>query len=393
MPLNSERAYQLMKSRGVDALIASSTENVYYVSDYWSLGKELGCNVQAYAILPMKGSPAIVAPLAEADLIVEGGTWIDEVRFFGEPQVELGQPKEPREQTDTLISMYKSVEPEVDGASALLKALEEGGLTKGVIALDDSGLTPGLYGHIRSKLPDAEVVDGAELLREIRLVKTDVELERIRRATEITEKSMEDALEIARTEIAELDLAGMFAYSVSYDGGRVTQNLIGFGERSAFPNPVPSVIEAQRRDLVRLTLGCKWGHYHSNISRTAVIGPPLAKAKRRWDIVQSAQDAALEAVEPGAKLSDVYDEAEKVLKGAELKGYASSLGHCLGVECNERPWIERSCDVELLKGMVLNIDIPVLELGWGGVQLEDTLLVTSDGYELLTKTDRTLYVL
>jgi len=70
-----------------------------------------------------------------------------------------------------------------------------------------------------------------------------------------------------------------------------------------------------------------------------------------------------------------------------------SFGHGLGVECNERPWIEAGGDGELLEGMILNVDIPYLELGWGGVQLEDTVLVTKDGFELLTNTDRTLYLL
>ncbi|MCW3978942.1 MAG: aminopeptidase P family protein, partial [Candidatus Bathyarchaeota archaeon] len=60
----------------MDTLIASSIENLYYVSDYWSLGKELGCGVQAYALLPMKGDPAIVAPFSEADLVVDSETWI-----------------------------------------------------------------------------------------------------------------------------------------------------------------------------------------------------------------------------------------------------------------------------------------------------------------------------
>jgi Xaa-Pro dipeptidase len=393
MPLNGERAYQLMQSRGVDALIASSTENVYYISDYWSLGKKLGCGVEAYAILPAKGGPAVVAPIAEADLIVDSGTWVEDVRFYGERHVELGEPEEPSEQTQVLLKTYAEAKPEADGVTALLKALEEKGLAKGVIALDSTGMTPGLHDYVLEKLPNAKIIDGAELLHEIRLVKTGPEVERIRRATEITEKSMEDALEIARTEITELDLAGMFAYSVAYDGGRVTQALIGFRERSAFPNPVPSIFEAQRRDLVRMTLGCTWDYYHSNVSRTAVIGPPLAKAKNRWQVVESAQDAALDAIKPGVKLCEVYAAAEKVLKGAGLKGYASSMGHCLGVECNERPWIGRDEEKELLEGMVVNVDVPVLELGWGGVQLEDTVLVTPGGYEMLTRTDRTLYVL
>jgi Xaa-Pro aminopeptidase len=377
----------------VDTLIASSTENIFYVSDYWSLGKNLGYGIQAYTILPIEGDPAIVAPLSEADLIVDSETWMKDIRLYGESEVEIGEAGEPSEQTENLLNLYRMARPEVDGSSCLIKALEEKSLTCGVIALDTSNLTPALYELILGKLPDAKIVDGTDLLREIRLVKTEGEVERIRRATEITEKSMEDALEIARAEITELDLAGMFAYSVAYDMGQVTQNMIGFRERSAFPPPTPSIFEAQRRDIVRMTLGCTWDHYHSNISRTAVIGRPLAKATRRWEVVQAAQDAALDTIEPGAKFSEVYAAALKELKAAELNGYSSSIGHSLGVECNERPWIGKDSKGELLEGMVINVDIPILEIGWGGTQMEDTVLVTGDGYEFLTKTDRTLYLL
>jgi Xaa-Pro aminopeptidase len=329
----------------------------------------------------------------EADLIISSETWIHDLRFYGEPKVEVGEVEKTSEQTESLIKIHMETKTETDGASALLKTLEDLGLKKGVIALDTSVLSPTIFEHIKEKTPDSKIIDGSSLLREIRQVKTKPEVECILRATEITEKSMEDALEIARSEISELDLAGMFTYSVTYDGGQVSQNLIGIGERSAYPNPVPSMNEAKRRDLLRLILGCTWGHYHSNISRTGVIGRPLGKAQRLWEAVQGAQDSVLDIVKPGVKISELYAEAEKVLAKAEVKMRTPSIGHGLGVECNERPWIERGGEDELLPGMVVNIDIPLLELGWGGLQIEDTILVTGDGCELLTKTDRELYLL
>jgi Xaa-Pro aminopeptidase len=393
MPLNGERAFEVLQREGLDALIASSTENVFYISNYWSLGKRLGCGVEAYAILPLEDSPAIVAPLNEADLLVENQTWIGDIQFYGESGVDLGKPEDPPEETALVLGLYSSASPEANGASALLKAIENKGLTGAKIALDTSGLSPTQYEYLKSKLQGVELVDGANLLREIRFVKTEGEVDRIKRATAITEKSMEDALEIARDEITELDLAGMYGYSVAYDGGRVTQNLIGFRERSAYPNPLPTMYEAKKRDLVRLTLGCTWDHYHSNVSRTAVIGKPLAKVQRRWEAIIAAQDVALDAVNPGVKVSEIYAAAAKELANAEVTRKTSTIGHGLGIECNEMPAISKMGDNELLEGMVVNIDIPVLELGWGGIQLEDTLLVTSDGFELLTKTDRTLYLL
>lgn len=393
MPLNGERAFEVLQREGVDSLIATSTENVFYISNYWSLGKSLGCGVEAYAILPLEESPAIVAPLNEADLLIENQTWIEDIRFYGESGVDMGEPEDPSEETALVMGLHRSASPETDGASALLKAIEDKGLTGAKIALDTSGLSPPQYEHLKSKLQGVELIDGAPLLREIRLVKTEGEIERIKRATAITEKSMEDALEIVRDEITELDLAGMYGYSVGYNGGRVTQNLIGFRERSAYPNPLPTEYAAKKRDLIRLTLGCTWDHYHSNVSRTAVIGSPLAKVERRWEAIIAAQDAALDEVKPGVKVSEIYAAAEKELANAEVSRKPSTIGHGLGIECNEMPAISKTGEDELLEGMVVNVDIPVLELGWGGIQLEDTILVTSDGFELLTRTDRTLYLL
>ena len=142
MPLNGERAFEVLQREGVDALIATSTENVFYISNYWSLGKRLGCGVEAYAILPLKGSPAIVAPLNEADLLVENQTWIGDIRFYGESGVDLGEPEDPPEETSLVMGLYSSANPEADGASALLKAVEDKGLTGAKIALDTSGLSP-----------------------------------------------------------------------------------------------------------------------------------------------------------------------------------------------------------------------------------------------------------
>lgn len=392
MPLNMERAFEVMQSRGVDAIIASSLENVYYLSDYWSLGQQLRCGTHVFALLPLDGVPTIVAPINEVDLIVDSGSWIDDICFYGAFDVDVGETDEASEQTLRLVDLYRASKPEADAVSALLRALEGRGLTRGALALDTSGMSSGFLEVLPKELPDANFVEGMDLLREIRLVKTEEEVSRIRRATEITEKSMEDALEIARPDIMELDLAGMFEYSVAYDGGRVTYNIIGFGERSAFLHPIPSKSEARRGDGIRMTLGCTWWHYHSNISRTAVIGRPTSKMRERWEAVLAAQEAALDAVRPGALISEVFTAAERELESSGLRGHSVSFGHGLGVECNEWPWIEEG-EGELLEGMIINIDVPSLELGWGGVQLEDTILVTADGCELLTRTDRTLYLL
>ena len=392
MPLNLERARQVMQRAGVDAIIASSTPNVYYVSDFWSMGMQLGCGTQSYALLPLDGEPAIIAPLNEADLVVQSGSWVKDVNYYGCLNVKTTPNAASSDVTKRIVEATK-MDVEQSSCDSLVIAVTSRGLHKKKLAYDTSGVTPSRYENVLKNLPDAKFVDGAELLREIRMVKSQEEVERIQRVTEITEKSMEDALEIARTEIMEVDLAGMYSYSVAYDGGRVTHCNIGVGERSAYPNPLPTTLEAKKGDLIRMTLGAVFDNYQSNISRTAVIDNASAEVKKRWKAVVDAQESALEAVAPGVTLGEVYVAAEKELGKAGLKECSASLGHSLGIECNEQPALVAGSEVELEEGMVLNVDIPYLDLGWGGLELEDTAVVTKEGFRLLTNTERTLYLL
>jgi Xaa-Pro dipeptidase len=191
----------------------------------------------------------------------------------------------------------------------------------------------------------------------------------------------------------EIDLAGMFNYSITEDGGHVTLDHIGFGERSAYPNPVPTTLKSKKGDLIRFNLGASWGHYNGNVTRTAALGKASPEAEKRLTAVVDAQEAAFDAIKPGAPISDIYMAAEKELTKIGVKGYASNLGHSIGIECNEHPLVTKGMGFSIEEGMVLNIDIPYLELGWGGIELEDTLLVTKKGFKLLTNTERTVYLL
>ncbi len=392
MPLNSERAKQIMQKVGVDAIIAASPSNVYYVSDYYSMGMQLGCGIQGYALLPLNHEPALMAPVVEADLVVESGTWIKDIHWYGCLKVNTSENPNVSEITKAIISASQA-EAEQTPCDALVIAVTNRGLAKKTLAVDSHGVNPSRWELIKKMLPDAKIVDGTKLLEEIKAVKTPDEVERIQKATEITEKSMEDALEIAQPGIMELDMSQMFSYSVSEDGGRVTHDNFGFGERSAYPNPIPTTLQLAKGDLIRMSLGSTWDHYHGEITRTAAMGKASPEVEKRLKAVIDAQEAAFDAARPGSKFSDVYVAAQKELEKVGVKECSMSLGHCIGIDCNERPWITPNDKNLIEEGMVLNIDVPYLDLGWGGLQLEDTVLVAKKGLRLLTNTERTLYLL
>ena len=392
MPLNKERAKVIMERAGVDAILAASPSNVFYVSDYYSTGMQLGCRTQGYALLPLDSEPALMAPVAEADLVAESRTWIRDVYWYGCLKVNVSKNPKTSEITQRIIDSINAA-TEQTPCDSLVIAVTKRGLSKKTIAVDSLGLNTLRWENIKRNLPDTKIVDGSPLLEEIRSVKTFEEIELIKKATEITEKSMEDALEIAQPDIMELDMSQMFSYSVAEDGGRVTLDHIGFGERSAYPNPIPTTCKLTKGDLIRMSLGATWGHYHGNVTRTAALGKVSTEAEKRLKIVIDAQEAAFDAAKPGVTFGDVYNAAQKELEKGGLRECSMSLGHCIGADLNERPLVSPGDKTIVEEGMVLSLDVPYLDLGWGGLEMEDSIVVTKKGLRLLTNTERTLYLI
>jgi len=392
MPLNKERAKQVMERAGVDAILAASPANVFYVSDYYSAGTQLGCGTQGYALLPLDAEPALMAPLAEADLVAESLSWIKDVHWYGCLKVNASKNDNVSEITQAIIEATKA-KAEQTPCDSLVIAATNRGLAKKTIAVDSQGVNSTRWENIKRNLPDAKIVDGSHLLQEIRAVKTLEEIELIKKAVEVTEKSMEDALEIAQPEIMELDMSKMYSYSVAEDGGYVVSDNFGFGERSAYPNPIPTTLQLRKGDLIRMSLGASWEHYNGNITRTAAMGKPSAEVEKRLKTVIDAQEAAFDACRPGATFGDVYAASQRELEKGGVKECNMSLGHCIGAEVNERPWVCPGDKTKIEEGMVLNIDVPFLDLGWGGIEMEDAVVVTKKGLRLLTNTERTIYLL
>jgi Xaa-Pro aminopeptidase len=381
-----------MEKAGVDAILAASPSNVFYISDYYSTGMQLGCGTQGYAFLPLDAEPALMAPVAEADLVAESGSWIKDVHWYGCLKVNTSKNPKASPITQSIIEATKA-EAEQTPCDSLVVAVTNRGYAKKTIAVDTTGVNSLRFENIKRNLPDAKIVDGSKLLDEIRAVKSPEEVELIKKATEIAEKSMEDALEIAQAGIMELDMSQMYSYSVAEDGGKITKDQIGFGERSAYPNPIPTSLTLAKGDLIRMSLGATWHHYHGEVTRTAALGKVSQDAEKRLKTVIDAQEAAFDAAKPGVKIGDVYAIAQKELEKGGVKECSMSLGHCIGVDCNEKPWLVPGDKTLLEEGMVINVDIPYLDLGWGGIQLEDTVLVTKKGLRFLNNTERTLYLL
>lgn len=397
MLINKERAFRVMKKYDVAAIVASMPENVTYLTDFWSLSHWVLKGTQTYAVLPSneKISSFIVTSISDLDLAADQeDCWIKEFITFGTFYVESPKEAALSEKEKRLGNLLSTTKHKDDAVSALTGGLIDKGLAKGRIAIDEMNITPTFHLAIQKKLPDAEIVDAYPILREIRAVKTTEELNRLERSVEITEKAFKKAIKVIREGVTELEISHVFLSTLTEEGATPVITCIGAGYRSGFPNVVPSNHRVKKGDLIRFDIGCMYKHYYSDTARIAVLGKPTEKQRSYYHAVKVGEDRALEFVCPDARASQIFEEAVKRVREAGIPHYRRGhVGHGIGIECYDVPFFTPASDHILEEGMVFNLETPYYELGFGGVQVEDTLVVTKDGYRLLTKCDRNLFIL
>ena len=386
-----------MEKQGVEAIVASSPENVTYLTDFWSLGHWARRGTPTYAVLPLekKIEPFIVTSISDLDLAAEQeDCWIKEFHTFGKSYVECPEGADLSKMEKRLDRLLSSSKHSEDALSALAESLVDRGLAKSRIAIDGMNITPSLYKNIHERLPDADFIDSYPILREIRSVKTSEELERLERSAEITEKALKKAIQTIREGITEREIGRAFLSTIAKEGGLPYLSCIGAGTHSAFPNAQPMDYQVKKGDLIRFDIGCSYKCYKSDTARIAVLGEPTEKQRAFYHAIKVGADRALEMIRPGVRASDLFEEAVKSVREAGIHHYQRNhVGHGIGIENYDPPLLTPTSHDVLEEGMVVNIETPYYESGFGGVQVEDTIVVTRDGCRLLTKCDRNLWVI
>ncbi len=226
------------------------------------------------------------------------------------------------------------------------------------------------------------------LTRPLRIVKTAREVARLREAARLTDAAFAFVLEGAlRPGVREVDVALALERFVREEGGdrMAFDAIVAGGPRSAMPHGVASARVLERGDLVTLDFGAVVDGYHADMTRAVALGP-VADPLRSWfDAVLEAQEAAIAALRPGLSGVDADAVARDRLAAAGLADrFVHSLGHGTGLEIHEGPSLSvRSKDV-LAPGMIVTIEPGVYEPDVGGLRIEDLVLITESGYEVLS---------
>jgi len=268
---------------------------------------------------------------------------------------------------------------------ALKKIIEKNKINK--IAFESMDLNYADFEKYSISFQSIEFLPTKNIVEQIRMVKDKEEIIKMKKAAQITTESLKEVFEIIEPGVRELEIASELAYTMRKKGAQkeAFETIVVSGERSSLPHGKPSEKKINEGELITIDMGANYQNYNSDITRTIIMGKENQKQKEIFSIVLEAQKASLEFLKPGVKCKEVDLVARNII---EKKGYGKyfvhGLGHAVGLDIHELPRVSSNDDTILLPGMVVTIEPGIYLPEVGGVRIEDSVLITEEGYEILT---------
>jgi len=264
------------------------------------------------------------------------------------------------------------------------------------LAFESRGASFELYETLRSRLPGVRLKPVANVVEKLRMIKSAEEIEKIRRAAELNSAAFQATLSEVRPGSTEAEVANRIDYQMRALGAEkpAFDTIVASGPRSALPHARATSKALASGELILIDQGAILDGYSSDMTRTVALGDVSARAREVYHAVLEAQLAAISEVRAGVRAAQVDGQARKTLEKHGLeKSFVHSTGHGVGLEVHEHPRLGRGEKTRLEAGMVITIEPGAYLEGLGGVRIEDLVLVTERGAEVLTSTPKDLLVL
>ena len=333
-----------------DVLLVSAPANVRYLSDY-------------------TGSNGLVLLLPS------------ETHFFTDPRYEISA----RQNISWHVHIVKG--PLIAGVIQVIerKRLKKIGFESGWTQFD-------AYQRLKEGLPlGVSLVPVGRIIEERRMVKSPAEIDTIRRSVNLNSEAFARVLKRIRPGVRELDVAAEIEFQMKMLGAEKPSfdTIIAAGPHSALPHSHPTAHQIGANELLLIDMGASLEGYASDMTRVIHLGPPPKKIREMYRAVLEAQLAGIEAVREGTTAGKVDAATRNVLKKHKLdKAFVHSTGHGLGLEIHEPPRLGKKDKTRLQAGMAITIEPGVYIEGLAGIRIEDTVLVTKNGCEVLTPTSK-----
>jgi Xaa-Pro aminopeptidase len=256
------------------------------------------------------------------------------------------------------------------------------------VGFEADHLTVGQYEDIRSRVGGTRLVSTRQIVGALRQVKDAGEIAALRRSVAISDRAFRRIRRFVRPGRTERQISVELQRLLQAEGAdrMAFEPIVASGPNAALPHAPITGRKVRDRDMVKLDFGAQRDGYCSDLTRMVFVGRPTPKQRRVYRAVLEAQRRAEGIVRPGVKAGEVDAAARDYLRSVGLADYFKhSLGHGVGRDVHEAPGLSSKSETELQAGMVMTIEPGVYIEGWGGVRMEDMVLVTNDGCEVLTQ--------
>jgi Xaa-Pro dipeptidase len=360
-----EKARRLMAERRIDALmLAGGTSMEYFTGMRWGNSERL-----LAVVIPAKGAPFLVTPKFEEERALE--------------QAHMG----PLGAEATVYAWEEHEDP----YRFFAMGLKDRGLATATIGIEET--VKFQFSDGAASIPQLRTTSGTPITAGCRMVKDAHELALMRHASAVTLKAYEAAYRSLREGMTQDDFEALVQLAhkrLGYTGSAGVQ----VGKYSALPHGSATPQVVQEGSILLIDGGCKVEGYSSDISRTFVLGTPTQKMKDVFEIERRAQDAALAAAKPGVPCEAVDAAARKVIVdagyGPDYRYFSHRVGHGMGMDGHEWPYLVRGNTLPLAPGMVFSDEPGIYIPGEFGIRLEDDMVITETGAELFTPQSESL---
>lgn len=379
-----ERLRTAAAAAGLGTVVASSPTNISYLSGgYRSIAQEVSATTQLYALLDcVSGRVRYVASVAEIPSLLEHAGLEAEIYCYGPFQFQYCPNDRLAGRVEALARRRFST-----GEQALAAAIGAGAQPAG---LDEGHVCFPVYQRLCEEL-GGPLRACREVFMQARRVKHREEISNLRTAAQIAQAALKQALAAFRPGMTEIDLQECYRAAVTQAGAVPYFFVATAAKRSAFVDTTNRAVPIPQGAVIRFDFGCIWNGFYSDLARTAVAGRADAKTAAVYRAVAEGCRQAIAAIRPGITAGEIFEFARRGTQACGIADYRRShCGHGIGLEGYDLPSVAREESSVLEENMVLCIETPYYRVGWGGVQVEDTVVVTRDGCEFLDSGDMRL---
>lgn len=352
-----------LKEQQIDFALITNPDNIFYFSRFKSNPYERLLGVVSFSNI----DPFIICPKMESADVKASGWTYDIISY---------------EDTD---NPWKILTQEIQNRKKEIST----------IAIEKGHLTLERFEAIQSHFQHSNFIQIDSKLNELRMIKDETELSKMRKAAQLADF----AIDIGVKEIAEgkteLEIVQKMESAIKEKGYSMSfETTVLSGPKTASPHGIPGNRKIQKGDFVLFDLGVIYEGYCSDITRTVAFGEIGEEERFIYETVRKSNEESIKAVKPGIRCMDLDKISRDIIREAGYgKYYTHRLGHGLGISIHEFPSVTGTNELELKPGMVFTIEPGIYKEGVAGVRIEDDVVVTEDGVEVLTKYPKELIVI